>query len=222
MFRTGASASRADNGVPILVGVDARAMRIEVGYGLEGVLPDGLAGAIIREAFLPRFRDDDYAGGIVAGTRRVAEVITRNDIVSPEQRAALDAANAAPEPPGVVAVVMLGLFVGLGAFMLGSGIGARIVSSVFSGTFVTGMSGWFSLLALPPPYLIGMAIYAVSVFIAGVVLGRNETWRRRLRGKRHGASRGWVMEGGGSSGGGSSSSGFGGGRSGGGGASGRW
>ena len=43
-----------DNGVLVLVAVDDRAMRIEVGYGLEGVLPDGLAGAVIRETFLPR------------------------------------------------------------------------------------------------------------------------------------------------------------------------
>ena len=44
-----------------------REMRIEVGYGLEGVLPDGLAGQVIRDDFTPRFREGDYSGGIRNG-----------------------------------------------------------------------------------------------------------------------------------------------------------
>ena len=52
-----------DNGVLILVARDDREIRIEVGYGLEGVLPDGLAGAVIRETFVPRFRDGQYREG---------------------------------------------------------------------------------------------------------------------------------------------------------------
>ena len=45
-----------DNGVLILVAPGEREMRIEVGYGLEEILPDGLAGQIVQETFLPRFR----------------------------------------------------------------------------------------------------------------------------------------------------------------------
>ena len=63
----GVGQAKTDNGVLILVAPNEREMRIEVGYGLEGVLPDGLAGEIRDEQFLPRFRDNDYAGGI---TRR--------------------------------------------------------------------------------------------------------------------------------------------------------
>ena len=55
--------------LPAHVGaVQDRAMRIEVGYGLEGILPDGLAGEVIRESFLPRFRTDDYRLGVLEGT----------------------------------------------------------------------------------------------------------------------------------------------------------
>ena len=58
-----------DNGVLILVAPSVREMRIEVGYGLEGVLPDGLAGQIIREQFVSAFREGNDQSGIVAGVR---------------------------------------------------------------------------------------------------------------------------------------------------------
>ncbi|MFJ3260244.1 TPM domain-containing protein [Pseudomonas sp. NPDC086581] len=53
-----------DDGVLVVVAKDDHQMRIEVGYGLEGAIPDVLAGRIIRERMAPAFRDDDYAGGI--------------------------------------------------------------------------------------------------------------------------------------------------------------
>lgn len=53
-----------DNGVLILVAKVDRKMRIEVGYGLEGTLPDIVAGRIVRDVMAPRFRKGDYDGGI--------------------------------------------------------------------------------------------------------------------------------------------------------------
>src|SRR5690554_3843258 len=58
-----------DDGILLLVAKEDRRMRIEVGYGLEGTVPDLLAGRIIREQVAPRFRQNDYAGGIVAAWR---------------------------------------------------------------------------------------------------------------------------------------------------------
>ena len=57
-----------DNGVIFLIFKNDRKIRIEVGYGLEGVLPDALGGQIIRDVVAPYFRKGDYSGGIVAGT----------------------------------------------------------------------------------------------------------------------------------------------------------
>ena len=56
-----------NNGAVLFVFVEDRKMRIEVGYGLEGVLPDALAHRIQEEEILPRFRAGDYPGGIEAG-----------------------------------------------------------------------------------------------------------------------------------------------------------
>jgi uncharacterized protein len=57
------------NGVLFIVFVDDRAMRIEVGYGLEGAIPDAIAKRITSEVVRPLFKQGDYAGGVEAGTR---------------------------------------------------------------------------------------------------------------------------------------------------------
>jgi uncharacterized protein len=56
-----------DNGAILFVLTEDRKLRIEVGYGLEGVLPDATSKRIIEEQIVPRFRAGDYAGGIEAG-----------------------------------------------------------------------------------------------------------------------------------------------------------
>ena len=56
-----------DNGVLVLVVKNDRRARIEVGYGLEGALPDALASSIVRNVMIPHFRSNDYYGGIKAG-----------------------------------------------------------------------------------------------------------------------------------------------------------
>lgn len=56
-----------NNGAVLFVFVEDKRMRIEVGYGLEGVLPDALAKRIIEDEIKPHFRNGDYAGGLTAG-----------------------------------------------------------------------------------------------------------------------------------------------------------
>ncbi len=82
-----------DNGVLVLIAPFDRKVRIEVGYGLEPILPDGLAGEIIRTDFLPEFKNGQYPAGILRGTRHVAEVVQRNHIVTAGERKAFAAAG---------------------------------------------------------------------------------------------------------------------------------
>jgi uncharacterized protein len=63
----GIGQSEANNGVLLIVAVQQRKVRIEVGYGLEGILTDALSSQIIRDDILPRFRAGDFPGGIEAG-----------------------------------------------------------------------------------------------------------------------------------------------------------
>jgi len=64
-----------DNGVLMLISLEDRKIRIEVGYGLEGVLPDILANQIIRNEIAPYFRKGDYEGGIQAGMTGIMRAI---------------------------------------------------------------------------------------------------------------------------------------------------
>jgi uncharacterized protein len=63
----GAGQKKEDNGAVLFVFTEDRKVRIEVGYGLEGALPDITAKRIIDGEIVPRFREGDYAGGITAG-----------------------------------------------------------------------------------------------------------------------------------------------------------
>lgn len=62
-----AGQAKTDNGAVLFVFVDDRKLRIEVGYGLEGAIPDAIAKRIIDDEIVPRFRANDYPGGIEAG-----------------------------------------------------------------------------------------------------------------------------------------------------------
>jgi uncharacterized protein len=65
--------TRKDNGVILLIFLDDRKLRIEVGYGLEGALTDAISSSIIRNDIAPRFRQGDYYGGIEAGIQKIIE-----------------------------------------------------------------------------------------------------------------------------------------------------
>jgi uncharacterized protein len=63
-----------DNGVLILIAQQERKMRIEVGYGLEGAIPDVMAGRIIREILTPNFKRSDYYGGLDRATSAIIQL----------------------------------------------------------------------------------------------------------------------------------------------------
>jgi uncharacterized protein len=63
-----------DNGVLILIAREERKMRIEVGYGLEGAIPDVMAGRIIREILTPNFKRSDYYGGLDRATSAIIQL----------------------------------------------------------------------------------------------------------------------------------------------------
>jgi uncharacterized protein len=65
----------SDNGVVLVLALAERESRIEVGYGLEGAIPDGRAGEILDAAMVPSFRDDDFSTGFLRGVQVVAAEI---------------------------------------------------------------------------------------------------------------------------------------------------
>ncbi len=69
-----------DNGVLLLAAIEDRKMRIEVGYGLEGVLNDAKSGRIQDEYILPRFKEGDYAQGLIDGADVLLQVMGGEDL----------------------------------------------------------------------------------------------------------------------------------------------
>jgi uncharacterized protein len=71
----GIGTRKGDNGALIVLAVDDRQVRIEVGYGLEGFVTDGFAGETSRDTMVPYFRRGEYGPGLLAGATRVAQRI---------------------------------------------------------------------------------------------------------------------------------------------------
>ena len=74
-----------DNGALFLVAKNDRKMRIEVGYGLEGVLTDVTSRRIIAENVAPLFREGRFAAGIDAGVDRIIAVVAEGKPLPPPQ-----------------------------------------------------------------------------------------------------------------------------------------
>ena len=67
-----------DNGVLILLAVKEREWRIQTGYGVEGILPDGVCGRIGRDYMVPYFKDGKYTEGLYYGVAAVANIIAKD------------------------------------------------------------------------------------------------------------------------------------------------
>ncbi len=76
VFRTwGIGDRNKNNGVLLLVAKEDRKLRIEVGYGLEGAIPDSVADRIIRNAITPDFREEDYDAGVLKGFNAIVTLV---------------------------------------------------------------------------------------------------------------------------------------------------
>ena len=132
-------AGALDDGVLILVAKDDRRVRIEVGYGLEGAIPDALAKRIIVEAVSPRFRAGDFEGGLRAAIADIGRRIDGEALPAPWQPA--QQAQSESEStllPSVLIAFFLGLLVSriagrvIGALVGGAGAGVGAATALAS------------------------------------------------------------------------------------------
>jgi uncharacterized protein len=77
---------KIDDGALLIIAKNDRALRIEVGYGLEGALNDATSSRIIREVIVPRFKLGDFYGGITAGVDSIIRVVNGEPLPAPAQR----------------------------------------------------------------------------------------------------------------------------------------
>ena len=205
---------KVDDGVLVLVALNDRKVRLEVGYGLEGVLPDATANRIIQQDIVPSFKRGDYYGGINTGVDRVMRVIEGEPLPEPE---------LSPPAAGIPGLFNLLPFLFIFA-LIGGSIFRRLFGRVGGALATGGLVGFLTWLLIS---ILGIAAIAgIVAFIFALMGGMGgggpgaggNGWYSR----RHGS--GWGFPGGFGGGGGGFGGGFrgGGGGFGGGGASGSW
>jgi uncharacterized protein len=189
-----------DDGIIVIVAKDDHKLRIEVGRGLEGVIPDVIAKRIISDIITPYFKAGDLAGGIDAGVTQIIKLVNGEELPAPK----VQANSPQGGEGGYLFILIAGLFAG------------SVLSSIF-GRVMGGMMAGIGSAAMVA-LLFGLGIAAVIVgILVFFMIGVGNNGGGWSNGGGFGRSGGW---GGGSSG--SSSWGGGGGGFGGGGASGSW
>jgi uncharacterized protein len=103
---------RLNNGVILLVAPNERKVRIEVGYGLEGVLTDMFTGQVVRNDIVPAFKAGDMVGGIVAGVAGIETLLTA-DPAELQARAdrGLQEASASSDSVDPIAIIFIIIFI---------------------------------------------------------------------------------------------------------------
>jgi uncharacterized protein len=97
-----------DDGVIVALFLEERKIRIEVGYGLEGVIPDGLAGRIIRNTIAPAFRQRRYLDGLSGAVGNIAAAARGDSRVAPDRRAARTVRRGSAVVPVIILLLFLG------------------------------------------------------------------------------------------------------------------
>lgn len=192
--------NKVDDGAILVVAKDDRALRIEVGYGLEGALNDATSKRIISETIVPRFKQGDFFGGIQAGITQILRVIDGESLPAPKVRSAEDSTNIQQFIP---IIFIFALVVG---GMLRAVLG-RLPGALVAGGVVA-LIAWFVVGTIVVAIVAGAITLFFTLFGGGIGGGMGG----RGMGGRHG---GFGTGGGGGFRGG-------GGGFGGGGASGRW
>uniref|UniRef100_UPI003F4932AA TPM domain-containing protein n=1 Tax=Cupriavidus yeoncheonensis TaxID=1462994 RepID=UPI003F4932AA len=187
-----------DDGALLIIAKDDRTVRIEVGYGLEGVLTDAMSKRIISDDIVPRFKQGDFYGGVTAGVERIIGVINGEPLPRPRRTRGERGDDSVRQFLPVVLVLTL-VVGGVLRSLLGRGPGAVATGCV------VGMIGW----VLSGAIAVGVMAGAIALFFT--MFGGSHMGLRGIGGR-------------GGFGGGSGRGGFGGGGGGfgGGGASGKW
>jgi uncharacterized protein len=203
--------AKSDAGAILIVAKNDRALRVEVGDGLEGALTDATAGRIINDTIVPLFKQGDYYAGVSAGVDRMLRVVDGEPLPPPVR--AWDKRGGSLEKLPVLLIVLsiigkvLRTFMGrAGAAFVGGGLGFGIAWIMTGSLLLAGITGVATLVLI---------VWLTAGSVGSWTLGGGEDSRRNRRWRDDdwggGSSGGW---GGGFSGGGGHFSG--------GGASGKW
>jgi uncharacterized protein len=150
---------KVDDGALLLIAKDDRTLRIEVGYGLEGVLSDITSKRIISDVMVPYLKKGDFYGGISAGVDRMIRVIDGEPLPAPKPQAHIDGDQFSSTLPVVLifAVVVGGV--------LRSLLGRVLGASVTSGLVAVGV--WLLLSTLSFALIAGLVTFFFTLVGGG-------------------------------------------------------
>ena len=208
---------KVDDGLIVVVAKNDHKLRIEVGYGLEGPIPDVVARRVIRETIAPHFVEGDFYGGLKAGTDRLIRLVDGEKLPPPPQRDAQQPGQGADLQSLFVILLVVIVVVG--------GILTKVLGRFFGSAATGGVAGFIAL-AIAGTTIAAVAAGILAFFLTLLLGGVGGA----LAGGRRGGWGGgpWIGGGtgggwgGGSWGGGGGGWSGGGGGFGGGGASGSW
>lgn len=134
-----------DNGALLLIAKEDKKLRIEVGYGLEGILPDALSSSIIRNIIVPHFKRDDYFAGVSAGIDAIISAIKGEYKAEPNSEDE-DGGSVIPTIIFIIFIILM-MFLRRGGrrkggfISYGSGFGGSSWGSSSGGSSFGGFSG---------------------------------------------------------------------------------
>jgi uncharacterized protein len=153
-----------DNGVILIVVRQERKLRIEVGYGLEGVLPDAIANRIIQRVIVPLFRENDYSGGIEAGADAIMQVIKGEPLPPKARVTEVGGRSRSSSSLGVLMITaMIALFFGMTRRRLLSGTIGGAATGFVAALLSAGGFGLILFLAVIIGALLGTIGSSISV-----------------------------------------------------------
>ena len=187
---------KVDDGAILVVAKDDRAMRIEVGYGLEGALTDATSKRIISEIITPRFQKGDFYGGLNAGVDQIIRVVDGEPLPAP--RATVTGGAAGVQQYGPILLIL--------ALVIGGVL--RAVLGRFAGAIVTGgavaVVAWFLAGALSVAVIAGGIALLFTLLTGGMGGMAMMGALGAMGGGRMGGGGGFAGGGGGFGGGGAS------------------
>lgn len=145
-----------NNGVLLIIAPNERKVRIEVGYGLEGSLPDAIANSIIQNTILPAFKEKNYFEGASNGVNAIISAI----------KGEYKASSTTEQSPYDIFIILILFFLSMAFKSLVKSSKSRqkrLIPALFFG-FLAGVVSWFIMMLFWASFFIGFIIFLVTYF----------------------------------------------------------
>ena len=163
-----------DNGILILFSKLDREVRIEVGYGLEPYITDAVASRIIRNTMIPRFKEEDYFGGLDTAANQIIEFLNNPEALDEFKS---DIESESEMPWWLIGIVgfFLMMFVAAGGFVFYKGYSTfiEIIRGILIGKLAV-VRGVFMAIFMMLAVIFGLVFMGMPLFFMGLLFGFNE------------------------------------------------